>query len=92
MAKPFRSQVIRTRVFMNGNSQAVRIPREFRLECKQVTISLNEDGDIILRPEPDSERRGDALLQVLAGFDSDFVRALEEERQVQPLPQEREPL
>ena len=38
-----------TRVFFNGNSQAVRIPKEFKLDCSQVTIST--DGErIILTP------------------------------------------
>ncbi len=77
---------------MNGNSQAVRIPQEFRLDCKQVTISRNEDGDLVLRPQPASERRGDVLLEILAGFDSDFVRALEEARRTPLPPQEREAL
>jgi len=33
-----------TRIFKNGNSQAVRIPREFRIEATQVQISRNENG------------------------------------------------
>lgn len=82
-----------TRVFMNGNSQAVRIPQEFRLDCQQVQISRNADGDIVLRPVPPvPQRRGDALLQVLQSFDPSFVQALEEERAQGPAWQEREPL
>ncbi|MFT4101230.1 MAG: AbrB/MazE/SpoVT family DNA-binding domain-containing protein [Burkholderiaceae bacterium] len=87
-----RSSAILTRVFMNGNSQAVRIPQEFRLDCKQVRISRNADGDLVLHPLPAAERRGDALLQALAGFDADFVQALEEDRRAQLPAQEREPL
>jgi len=86
------SPAIPTRVFMNGNSQAVRIPQEFRLDCKQVSISRNEDGDLVLHPQPARERRGDTLLQVLAGFDAGFVRVLEDDRRAQPPVQEREPL
>ncbi|WP_396271274.1 antitoxin [Ideonella sp.] len=82
-----------TRVFMNGNSQAVRIPQEFRLDCQQVQISRNADGDIVLRPVPPvPQRRGDALLQVLQSFDPSFVQALEEERAQGTAWQEREPL
>lgn len=40
-----------TRVFNNGNSQAVRIPAEFRLDTDRVLISRNEQGDLILHPE-----------------------------------------
>ena len=32
------STSITSRVFMNGNSQAVRIPQEFRLNTKRVEI------------------------------------------------------
>ena len=36
-----------SRVFMNGNSQAVRIPQEFRLDTNTVEISRNEQGDLV---------------------------------------------
>ena len=36
------------RVFMNGQSQAVRIPKEFRFNGNEVFISRNENGDIVL--------------------------------------------
>lgn len=79
-----------TRVFMNGNSQAVRIPAEFRLDTDRVRIFRNEQGDLVLQPIP--VRRGVALLEALEGFDEDFIAALEAER-VTPLPvQDRESL
>ena len=79
---------IPSRVFMNGNSQAVRIPAEFRLSTDRVQISRTADGDLLIHPCPN--QRGQALLQILAGFDSDFVACLEEQ-QAQKLPvQERE--
>ena len=39
-----------TRVFNNGNSQAVRIPAEFRLDTDRVRISRNEAGDLVIHP------------------------------------------
>lgn len=33
-----QTSVITSRVFRNGNSQAVRIPQSFRLDAKQVEI------------------------------------------------------
>ena len=79
-----------SRVFMNGNSQAVRIPREFRLDASQVEITRTETGDLVLHPLPVD--RGAALLEALSGFDADFVAALEAGRD-EPLPmQEREAL
>jgi antitoxin VapB len=39
----------KARIFRSGNSQAVRLPKEFQLDAKEVTI-LRQDGDLILRP------------------------------------------
>jgi len=81
-------EAIPSRVFMNGNSQAVRIPAEFRLSTDRVQISRTADGDLLIHPCP--TQRGQALLKTLAGFDPDFVASLEA-HQAQKLPmQERE--
>lgn len=81
---------LRSRVFNNGNSQAVRIPAELRLDTDLVQITRNEQGDLIIHPlRPD---RGQALLQVLEGFDEDFIEALEAERDSQISMQDREDL
>jgi antitoxin VapB len=79
-----------SRVFMNGNSQAVRIPQEFRLETNQVEVSRNERGELIIRPIPSN--RGEAILQALSAFDDDFVTHLQEGRDEELPPQEREEL
>lgn len=82
-----------TRVFNNGNSQAVRIPAEYRLDTNRVSISRNEAGDLLIHPL--RAQRGEALLQALQALgevDDAFVAALEAEQQA-PLPtQEREAL
>ena len=79
-----------SRVFMNGNSQAVRIPQEFRFDTSRVEIFRNADGDLVLHPIPAD--RGAALLSALNGFDDAFVGALEQ-GQSEALPmQDREPL
>jgi antitoxin VapB len=36
------------RVFKSGNSQAVRLPKEFQFDAKEVAI-FKQDGDIVLR-------------------------------------------
>jgi len=79
-----------SRVFMNGNSQAVRIPQEFRLEASQVDISRNEDGELVIRPIPSA--RGEAILQALSAFDDEFVSNLETDRDERLQPQERDDL
>lgn len=42
-----------TTVFTSGNSQAVRLPKEFRLNSKTVTI-FRQGKDIVLRETPQS--------------------------------------
>ena len=83
-----------SRVFMNGNSQAVRIPQEFWLNVNRVQISRNEAGDLVIRPLP--LNRGAALLAALYDFDDslsdDFLGRVSEDHQSQPPVQEREPL
>jgi len=79
-----------TRVFMNGNSQAVRIPQEFRLNTQQVEISRTEHGDLLIHPLPAD--RGAELLNALLAFDEEFTAVLEEDRALQPVHQEREAL
>ncbi|EXI69855.1 MAG: Antitoxin VapB1 [Candidatus Accumulibacter adjunctus] len=83
-----------SRVFMNGNSQAVRIPQEFRLNVSRVQVSRNEVGDLVIRPLP--LNRGVALLAALQDFDDelldDFLGKVSEDHQTQPPVQEREPL
>ena len=37
------------RVFKSGNSQAVRLPREFKLDVSEVHV-FRKDGDLVLRP------------------------------------------
>lgn len=82
-----------SRVFNNGNSQAVRIPAEYRLDTDRVSISRNEAGDLVIHPL--RAQRGEALLQALQALgevDDAFIAALEAEQQ-DPLPvQEREAL
>ena len=82
--------VLPSRVFMNGNSQAVRIPAEFRLGTDRVQISRTPEGDLIIHPCP--ARRGQALLEALGGFDADYVAALERDQAAKLPLQEREML
>jgi len=79
-----------TRIFKNGNSQAVRIPQEFRIEATQVQISRNDNGDLVIHPLPVD--RGAALVAALNAFDEDFVNQLEQNYAQQPAMQDREAL
>ena len=79
-----------SRVFMNGNSQAVRIPQEFRLSSSRVQISRNADGDLVLHPI--ATDRGAALLDALNAFDDEFAVLVEAEQAEPSAMQDREPL
>jgi antitoxin VapB len=82
-----------SRVFMNGNSQAVRIPQEFRLDVSRVEVSRNAQGDLVIHPFPSD--RGAALLDALQAFDGiddAFLAALEADRRDPSAPQDRESL
>jgi len=70
-----------TRILPNGNRQTVHIPDEFRLDADRVQISRNEQGDPVIHPPRPG--RGEALLQALRGFDDDFIKALETDRQAE---------
>lgn len=82
-----------TRVFNNGNSQAVRIPREYRLNTTTVQISRNDNGDLVLHPIPDQpKKRESRLLDILNRFDAQDIEAFEEAHGDQDGIQERETL
>ena len=82
-----------SRVFMNGNSQAVRIPQQFRFDTSRVEIFRNADGDLVLHAVPATPPdRGAALLNALNAFDPEFVAALEVGQAEQPPMQDRESL
>jgi antitoxin VapB len=69
------------RVFKSGNSQAVRIPKEFHLEDDEVEIRRKGDA-LILLPK---KRSWTALYESLDKFTADFMA----EGRNQPLVQKR---
>lgn len=69
------------KLFWSGRSQAVRLPRAFRVDGREVRIRRRGRA-IVLEPMPDSW----AWLDALAGeLDDDFVSSVRE----QPEPVER---
>ncbi len=53
------------RLFRNGRSQAVRIPKEFEFEGDEVLIEAGEDGKLILQPV----KKKPSLLEALAALE-----------------------
>jgi antitoxin VapB len=76
----------KTKVFMSGRSQAVRIPAEFRFASREVYIRRDpKNGDLILSPAPAS------LVEIFAALDElgvpeDFLSPSERAQQA---PQQR---
>ena len=60
-----------TRLFKNGNSQAVRIPAELAYDSWDMDLLIERDGDE-LRIRPARRRVGDVLVK-LARFSPDFM-------------------
>lgn len=60
-----------TKIFKNGNSQAVRIPAELAYSTWDLDLEIERDGDELrIRPVP--RRMGDVLGK-LARFSPDFM-------------------
>lgn len=74
----------KAKVFMSGNSQAVRLPRDFHFSGKEVSIE-KRDGKIILWET--SKNLSDAF-NILAKLPDDFFSTGRKDT----LPQEREGL
>lgn len=61
------------KIFQSGNSQAVRLPKDFRFDVDEVEVSREGDA-VILRPKPDANRPWAALRAAIErGFTADFM-------------------
>jgi len=67
------------RVFRSGNSQAVRLPKQFRLKSKEVEIFRRGD-EIVLREKDGTMVRA---FDLLAGLPDDLVVVAREKDQPQ---------
>jgi antitoxin VapB len=61
------------KVFRSGNSQAVRLPKDFRFDVEEVEISREGDA-VILRPRSGGSKRWASLHAAMSrGFSADFM-------------------
>jgi antitoxin VapB len=65
----WRMLMNKARIFKSGNSQAVRLPKEFRFHVDEVEI-LRRGGEIVLR-EP--KRNLEQAFEVLGAMPDDFM-------------------
>ena len=68
-AKWYRPNVMRTtaKVFMNGRSQAIRLPKEFRVAASEVRLARVPGGILISEADP-WERFEEGCRQLDEGF------------------------
>lgn len=59
----------KAKLFQNGNSQAVRLPKAFRFSCQEVKIFKN-GNQVVLEP---IETSWDSLFESLNEFPEDFM-------------------
>lgn len=75
-------RALEAKIFKSGNSQAVRIPKELRLDATEVEIFRRGD-ELILKPKPKNLA---VAFKLLGTMPSDFM----EDGRENDLPQERE--
>ncbi len=74
------SKIRTVKVFMSGNSQAVRLPADFRIDAKEVYVKRN-GGNLVLMPREDV---WNVFAESLSMFTNDFM-----ESRKQPLQKKR---
>ena len=74
------------KVFQSGNSQAVRLPKDFRFDVDEVEVSREGDA-VILRPKPGSSRPWASLRAAIErGVSPDFMTTGREQGEAQERP------
>ncbi|WP_157015655.1 antitoxin [Mesorhizobium xinjiangense] len=69
------------KLFMNGRSQAVRLPAEFRFEDTEVAIRRDpETGDVVLSPLPKRTRNWDKFFRLRALVPKEELEGFMEDR------------
>lgn len=64
----------KAKIFNNGNSQAVRLPKEFRFESKEVIIRKVENGVLLM---PQDKNIWKNWFDNLEEFSEDFTKILD---------------
>jgi antitoxin VapB len=64
------------RVFKSGNSQAIRLPKEFRVESRELEIYRRDDEIVLRVPEEKNIAR---VFELLRSLPDDFLPVREQE-------------
>jgi antitoxin VapB len=65
----------KAKLFTNGRSQAVRLPKEYRFEGSEVTIARMGSAVVLL---PEGKAAWDVLFEAADGFTPDFMSEREQ--------------
>ena len=82
---------VRAKLFTNGRSQAVRLPKAFRFEGKEVRVR-HALGGVLLEPVEDRKTRMAEIEAMFARIDELRGDYLFPEREEQPPAEERDPI
>ncbi|MBM4319794.1 MAG: AbrB/MazE/SpoVT family DNA-binding domain-containing protein [Deltaproteobacteria bacterium] len=58
------------KVFSNGRSQAIRLPKEFRVDCAEVFLKKTAEGFLVIPRDP-----WEVFLEGVAELSDDFMAA-----------------
>jgi antitoxin VapB len=76
---------VTTKVFKSGNSQAVRMPKAFRFNSKEVQIERRGNEIVLTEAHPKATAYGRRLVRLAQSLSPEFADALEEiEKSDQP--------
>jgi antitoxin VapB len=62
-------EIMTAKVFISGNSQAIRLPKQFRLNVKEIFI-YKIGNQLVLTPKMDS---WEGFIEGFSGFSNDFA-------------------
>lgn len=81
---------VRAKLFVNGRSQAVRLPKEFRFEGKEVRVSRALGGGLLLEEVEPEEKPWKTIEELYARFEANGGSPIFTEGREQPDMQERD--
>ena len=89
MTKPAQKEV-RAKLFANGRSQAVRLPKEFCFEGKEVRVSRALGGGLLLEEIEPEEKPWETIEELYTRFAANGGSPIFPEGREQPEMQERD--
>jgi antitoxin VapB len=72
------------KLFRNGRSQAVRLPREFRLPGERVRVSRSPGGGVLLEPVIDDVQAWFEAMDRVPGDPADFLADVDFDQPITP--------